>query len=414
MNLFEQFESVAQKYVRGAPVVFSTARGSELFDADGNRYIDFQSGGGCLGFAHNDGSVRDALIEYLLEDGIINTGDRASIAKRRFIETFVTKILQPRNMNYKIVFTDPASGAAAEIALRLARRHKERINVVAFTNATHGLTEGSLSITCRKPSRYEFAGFRNNTIFMPFCCYFKEGLDTLDYFRRYLEDPASGIGLPAAVIVETVQVHGGVHVASPLWLRELEALCREFEILLIVDETVTGCGRVGPYFSFERAGITPDIVLMPNAVGGGLPLSMILLRPEIDHWRPGEQAGVLQGHNLAFVAASQLVSQWSDERPAQTEANGTLLAGELRKIVERFPERHVQLRGAGMVWGIDFGRSGSAAVVAAWALERGLIIEPASMRDEVLLVLPPLSIAEPVLRDGLQRLEQAVSMFLRH
>jgi diaminobutyrate-2-oxoglutarate transaminase len=197
-------------------------------------------------------------------------------------------------------------------------------------------------------------------------------------------------------------------------LRALEQLCREVGILLIVDESQTGCGRTGPYFSFERAGLMPDMVVVSNAIAGGLPLSMLLLRPEFDHWRPGEQVGIFQGDNLAFVAATELLAQWSDALSAQVALNGDLLTNELSNLAARFPQRHVQLRGTGMIWGLDFGRTGSAAVVSAWALERGLIIGPALTRDEVLLVLPPLTIEEAVLREGLEYLTQAASMFLGH
>ncbi|HEX3486874.1 MAG TPA: aminotransferase class III-fold pyridoxal phosphate-dependent enzyme, partial [Micropepsaceae bacterium] len=225
---------------------------------------------------------------------------------------------------------------------------------------------------------------------------------------------ASGLELPAAVIVETVQVHGGVHVASVAWLKELEKLCREFEILLIVDETHTGCGRVGPYFSFEIAGLDPDMVVVPNAIGGGLPMSVLLLRPELDFWRPGEQVGTFQGDSLAFVAATELLSQWSDARSKTVERYSAMLAQELSAFAIRFPNRAVGVRGKGMIWGVDLGRPGSAAVVSAWALERGLIVEPARLRDEVLLVLPALTIDESILREGLSRLAQVVSAFLSH
>jgi diaminobutyrate-2-oxoglutarate transaminase len=414
MNVLDHFESVAQSYVRTAPVVFDRARGSELFDENGSRYIDFHSAGGSLSYGHNNARVRSALLEYMREDRILQTSDRASVAKRRFVEEFVTTVLRPRNLNYRMLFTDPANGTSAEVALRLARRHKKRLNVIAFTNASHGMTEGALSITGKKPSIYESLDLRSNTVFMPFCDYLGKGVDTIAYLRRFLEDSASGIDCPAAVIVETVQVHGGLQVASVEWLRALDQLCRDLGILLIVDETTTGCGRTGPYFSFERAGVTPDIVLVSNAIAGGLPMSVLLLRHELDHWRPGEQVGIFQGDNLAFVAATELLSQWNDGFVHQAARHGDLLASELASLSASFPKRPLRVRGVGMVWALDFGRPGAAAVVSAWALERGLIVEPARTRDEVLLVQPPLNIEEAVLRDGLERLKAATSMFLSH
>ena len=414
MNVLDHFESVAQNYVRATPVAFDKAKGAELFDETGARYIDFHSGGGSLPFGHNTISVRSSLLDYIKDNGVLQTSDRASVAKRRFLEEFVTTILQPRGLNYRMLFTDPASGTAAEVALRLARRDKKRSPVIAFTNASHGITEGALSVGSRRLSGYEMFGLRGNTNFMPYCDYFDNGADTIAYLRRYLQDSAAGLDYPAAVIVETVQVHGGLHVASISWLQALQTLCREFGILFIVDETVTGCGRTGPYFSFERADLKPDIVLLPHGLAGGLPISGLLLKPELDHWRPGEQVGLFQGNNLAFVAATELLQQWNGDLANQVARYGELLARELGGLRGGFPNRVLRVRGAGMVWALDFGRLGAAAVVSAWALERGLIVEAARARDEVLLVQPPLTIEEPVIRDGLERLKQAVSMFLSH
>ena len=413
-NILERFESVAQNYVRTARVVFDRAQGAELFDENGNRYIDFYAAGGSASYGHNNAQVRSALIDYISSRRVVQTCDRTSVAKQQFIEIFVTAILQPRNLNYRILFTDPAGGTAAELALRLARRHKSRSNVIAFTNASHGLTEGSLSVTSKQQSRYQPLGPRANAVFMPYCGYFGDNTDTIAYLRRYLADSGSGFDLPAAAIVETTQVHGGVHIASPEWLKALEQLCREYEILLIVDETQTGCGRAGTYFSFERAGLKPDMVLASNAMAGGLPLSMLLLRPELDLWRPGEQVGAFQGDALAFVAATELLSQWSEALSRDIAMRSGVLGHELPHLAARFSGRNVSVRGQGMIWALDFGRPGSAAVVSAWALERGLIVEPARLRDEVLLVLPPVTIEETILREGLERLDQVVSNFLRH
>jgi diaminobutyrate-2-oxoglutarate transaminase len=411
MDMLERFESVSQNYVRTPRIAFDKAHGAELFDEAGNRYVDFFAGGGSLSYGHNNPAVRSALIDYLSSGRALQTGHRTSIAKRQFVELFVTAILEPRKLNYRLLFTDPAGGAAAETALRLARRHRNRANVVAFTNASHGVTEGALAITSKQQSRQVLG--KANTVFMPFCGYFGSETDTIAYFRRYLRDTSSGLDLPAAAIVETTQVHGGVHIASPEWLKKLEQLCREYEILLVIDDTHTGCGRVGPYFSFEAAGITPDIVIGSNAMAAGLPLSMLLLKPELDLWRPGEQAGAFQGDSLAFVAATELLSQWNCNLRAELERNAGVLEAELSQWPSLYKPK-VSVRGHGMVWALDFQRPGSAAVISAWALERGLVVEAAHLHDEVVLVMPPLIIDEATLLRGLNRLRQVVSTFLSY
>jgi diaminobutyrate-2-oxoglutarate transaminase len=274
----ERYESVAQSRVLRVPVVFDRAGTFELFDETGNPYFDFCSGG----YGHNDFDVHAALTSYLSSGRIIGSSDRECMVKRRFVDEFTSRILEPRNMHYRIVFTNPASGTAAEAAIKLARRSKKRKRIVAFTHSCHGWTGASLAVTSRSEMRRFDILLASNTTFMPFCGFFGSDLDTIRCFRRFLEDPASGLDRPAAVIVETIQVHGGVRIASPAWLKAMADLCLEFGMLLIVDESLTGCGATGPYFSFEDINLIPDMVIAPNAIAGGLAMSMVLVRPDID------------------------------------------------------------------------------------------------------------------------------------
>ena len=406
----ERFESVAQSHAVRAPVVFDRTLPFQLVDEKGNSYVDFSSGG----YGHSNLSVHTALIDHLSREQVIQACNRTSVVRRRFVEAFAERILQPRHMAYRILFTDPASGTAAETALKLARRCKRRTKIVAFTDASHGITDGSRAITGGSPDGRAFSALRSNTTFMPFCGFFGEGTDTITYFRRYLEDSASGLERPAAVIVETVQIQGGVRVASERWLRSLAALCAEFDILLIVDDSLTGCGATGSYFGFEGARIAPDMVIVSNAIAGGLPMSMLLLRPELDTWRPGEQMGELQGNGLAFAAATALLAERDAVLPDQGRASSHILSEELHKLAARHVRAKIKVRGKGVVWGLDLGRPGAAAVVSTWALERGVIVEPARLKDEVLLIRPAVTIDETTLREGLDRLDEAVSDFVGH
>jgi diaminobutyrate-2-oxoglutarate transaminase len=317
-------------------------------------------------------------------------------------------------MAYRILFTAPASGAAAETALKLARRCKRRTKIVAFTDASHGVTDGSRAITSRSPDGRAFSALRSNTTFMPYCGFFGEGTDTISCFRRYLEDSASGLERPAAVIVETVQVQGGVRIASEHWLQTLAALCAEFDMLLIIDDSLTGCSATGPYFGFEDARISPDMVIASNAIAGGLPMSMLLLRPELNAWRPGEQMGEMQGNGLAFAAATALLEECNTPPSNRARASSHILSEELHKLAARHIRGKIRVRGKGVVWGLDLARPGAAAVVSAWALERGVIVEPARLKDEVLLIRPAVTIDETTLREGLDRLDEAVSDFVGH
>jgi diaminobutyrate-2-oxoglutarate transaminase len=258
--------------------------------------------------------------------------------------------------------------------------------------------------------RDESYGARNNVAFMPYDGYFGPDVNTIDYLRRYLEDPSSGVDLPAAVIVETVQGEGGIHVASVEWLQQLEALCRELDVLMIVDDIQVGNGRTGTFFSFERAGIHPDMVTFSKSIGGGLPLAMLLLRPELDQWQPGEHTGTFRGNNLGFVAATEGLTYWDNQDLAEAVVyKGEILRTELERIALKFPELEPEVRGIGMVWGIELPQPGVASEAAQEAFQRGLVIETAGADDQVLKFLPALVIEEELLREGLEIVEQSLA-----
>lgn len=402
MRIFEEMESEVRGYVRSFPVVFDKAEGSELFDENGNRFIDFFAGAGTLNYGHNNPKITEALIEYLQHKGIVHGLDKATVAKREFMTKFRDTILAPRGLQYKMQFTGPTGTNAVETALKLARMIKRRSNVIAFTNGYHGLTMGALGVTGNYFYKDESYGSRANTAFMPFDGFLGEGVDSIEYMRKFLSDPSSGVDLPAAVIVETVQGEGGINVASVEWLKRLEELCREFDILLIIDDIQVGNGRTGTFFSFERAGIHPDMVTLSKSIGGGLPMALLLMRPELDQWSPGEHTGTFRGNNLAFVASTQALSYWdNDDMGKVVEYKGNIIEEELKKMAADFPELEPQVRGVGMVWGLELA-AGMANEASHEAFTRGLVMETAGADDQVLKFLPSLLIEEDILREGLQ------------
>lgn len=413
MRIFEKMESEVRGYIRSFPTVFDTARGSEMFDERGNRYIDFFAGAGTLNYGHNNPAISQALIEYLQNDGIIHGLDQATVAKKSLLQKLTDTILAPRSLEYKVQFTGPTGTNAVETALKLARMVKQRSNVIAFTNAYHGLTMGSLAITGNSFYRDESYGMRHNSAFVPFDGYFGKDVNTIDYLRRFLKDQSSGIDLPAAIIVETVQGEGGIHVASDEWLRDLESLCREFDILLIVDDIQMGNGRTGTFFSFERAGITPDMVTVSKSIGAGLPLSLLLMRPELDQWKPGEHTGTFRGNNLAFVAATRALEYWDTPDFADgVRHKGEIFRNGLQTIVDKFPTIAGDLRGVGMVWGIEFTDPGFAATVSEEAFKRGVVIETAGANGQVLKFLAALTIEEALIAEGLNIIEKSIEAVL--
>ena len=409
MRIFEELESKVRGYIRAFPAIFDVAKGSEMFDESGNRYIDFFAGAGTLNYGHNNPVISEALIEYLQRDGIVHALDKATVAKKAFMEQFRDTILAPRNLEYKIQFTGPTGTNSVETALKLARMVKRRSNVIAFTNGYHGLTMGSLAVTGNDFYRDESYGARNNADSLPFDGYLGRDVDTIDYLRKFLTDGSSGIDLPAAIIVETVQGEGGINIASDQWLRKLEKLCRDLDILLIIDDIQMGNGRTGTFFSFERAGIKPDMVTVSKSIGGGLPMAILLMRPELDQWQPGEHTGTFRGNNLAFVAATQAIDKYwrTDEFADEVKRKGAIMEQELTRIAAAHPDVVSDVRGVGMVWGLELP-TGLAGKVSTLAFQKGLVIELAGARDQVVKFLPALTISEEILREGLAIIEQCL------
>lgn len=409
MRIFENYESNVRGYVRSFPTVFESSKGCYLTDTSGEKFLDFFAGAGTLNYGHNNDRISKAMIEYLQSDGLLHGLDMATRAKRDFLMKFVDTILAPRNLPYKIQFTGPTGTNCIESALKLARTIKGRSNVVAFTNAYHGLTMGSLAVTGNAFYRDEAHISRSNVSFMPFDSYMGQDVDSLVFLRKMITDKSSGLDLPSAVIVETIQAEGGVNVASPEWLRGLADICREFDILLIIDDIQVGNGRTGDFFSFEEAGIVPDMVALSKAFGGGLPLSVLLLRPELDQWKPGEHTGTFRGNNLAFVAATEAFSFWeNDDLSAAVKHKGKIMEERLHAIAEKYPELHASVRGRGMIWGLEIPELGFAPKISEVCFSKNMIIELAGAEDQVVKFLPPLVIDEDSLRHGLDIVEEVI------
>ncbi|MFD4180503.1 diaminobutyrate--2-oxoglutarate transaminase [Rhodococcus sp. NPDC058514] len=409
-SIFATLESEVRSYSRNWPTVFSSASGSWMRAEDGRDYLDFFAGAGALNYGHNNPALKQALVDYIVGDGITHSLDMSTVAKRRFLETFQRYILEPRGLDYKVQFPGPTGANTVEAALKLARKVTGRESIINFTNAFHGMTLGALSVTGNSMKRAGAGVPLVHATPMPFDNYFDGATEDFHWFERVLDDSGSGLNRPAAVIVETVQGEGGVNVARPEWLRALAELCRSRDILLIVDDVQMGCGRTGPFFSFEVAGITPDIVTLSKSIGGyGLPMALTLMRPELDVWAPGEHNGTFRGNNPAFVTATAAIEQyWTDDALARsTAAKGKRISQIFANLSDRFDG--VSTRGRGMVQGLVFDDPGRAVKVCGLAFDEGLLAETSGPSDEVVKLLPPLTITEAELDHGLSILAEATA-----
>ena len=412
-SVFTQHESEVRSYCRSWPTVFGQARGSWLTDTNGDRYLDFFAGAGALNYGHNNPVLKSALLEYIESDGITHGLDMATVAKGRLIEEFTSKILAPRDLDYKIQFPGPTGTNAVESALKLARKVTGREHVLSFTNAFHGMTLGSLSVTGNSMKRAGAGIPLVHATPMPFDNYLGGAVEDFSWFERVLDDSGSGLNLPAAVIVETVQGEGGVNVARAEWLRALSELCRRRDILLIVDDVQMGCGRTGEFFSFEEAGIKPDIVTLSKSISGyGLPLALVLIRRDLDVWSPGEHNGTFRGNNPAFVTAAKAIEHyWSDDSLSR---DVHMKGRQINEVLSTLAARHegVSTRGRGMARGLVFAEPADAGKVCAAAFGAGLLAETSGPSDEVLKLLPPLTISTEDLDHGLGILADATEEVL--
>jgi diaminobutyrate-2-oxoglutarate transaminase len=406
---FETLESEVRSYCRSFPAVFERALGHCLYDEAGREYLDFFSGAGTLNYGHNNPILKERLIGYLRSDGIVHSLDMATVAKREFLRRFSSVILQPRGLRYKLQFPGPTGTNAVEAALKLARKVTRRSQVLFFHNAYHGMTLGALAVTGNTFKR------KGAGVPLPFTTPipYDGGLgDSIAYLAELLENTSSGVDLPAAVIVETIQAEGGVNVASFSWLQRLTELLHRHGILLIVDDIQVGCGRTGTFFSFETAGIQPDIVCLSKGISGfGLPMSLVLIKPELDLWAPGEHNGTFRGNNLAFVTGAEaLAVYWQDGSfSAEVTRKAELVRARLQEIANLHPEVCLELRGRGLIQGLRLGSEGLATQVSRAAFRRGLIVETAGSRDEVLKILPPLVIDDVALERGLEIIESSLA-----
>jgi diaminobutyrate-2-oxoglutarate transaminase len=411
MSVFDDLESEVRSYCRSWPVVFDTAEGAHLTDVDGRTFLDFFAGAGALNYGHNPDELKGPLLDYLARGGITHGLDMFTAAKAEFLQTFEEIVLRPRGLDYKVQFPGPTGANAVESALKLARKVTGRESVINFTNAFHGMTLGALSVTGNSMKRGGAGIPLVHATPMPFDNYFDGTVPDFLWFEKLLGDAGGGLNEPAAVIVETVQGEGGINPARAEWLRGLADLCRRHDILLIVDDVQMGVGRTGPFFSFEIAGIEPDIVCLSKSISGyGLPMALTLIKPEYDQWAPGEHNGTFRGNNPAFVTATAaLRTFWADDALERaTIVKGERVEAALQELSGASQAVELLPKGRGLARGLAFSQPELASKACAAAFERGLLMETSGPNDEVMKIMPPLTITEAELDEGLAVVGEAV------
>lgn len=408
MSIFEQRESDIRAYCRVYPVVFDTAQNARQTDDQGNEYIDFFAGAGVLNFGHNNEAMKKAVIRYIENNGVTHSLDMHTTAKQTFMEKFTEVVLEPRNMPHKMQFMGPTGTNAVEAALKIARRATGREEIVAFTHGFHGMTLGSLACTANAYFRGAAGVPLNHVNHQPFgceklCqgCEVGCGIANLKQLRAQYQDPSSGITPPAAFLVEVIQAEGGVNVAHQVWLKALATLAKDFGSLLIVDDIQVGIGRTGSFFSFDDYDIDPDVICLAKGIGGmGTPMALNLVKPEVDkHWSPGEHTGTFRGQSLSFVAGTEALKYFEGIEFLASVKQKAQTMSEALKPLSSYD--NVQVRGKGMILGLDVGTGDKAKQIVDRCFKKGLIIASCGTGGKVVKLIPPLTIPESDLTQGL-------------
>ncbi|ACU70727.1 2,4-diaminobutyrate 4-transaminase [Catenulispora acidiphila DSM 44928] len=430
-------ESAARTYARHLPIVPVRAQGSWITGADGRDYLDCLSGAGTLALGHNHPAVLAAIREVLDSGAPLHVLDLATPVKDDFTSALLEALPPELAADCRVHFAGPTGADAVEAAVKLARTATGRRGVFAFTGAYHGMTAGALALTganaVREPAVAGDAFLTRLPFPHPYRCPFGlggalgEGASAA-YVRTLLSDPHSGTAVPAAVVVEPVQGEGGVVPAPDGWLRALRATTAEHGVPLIADEVQTGFGRTGTLFGVDHAGVVPDVMVLSKAVGGGLPLAVVVYRAELDRWSEGAHTGTFRGNQLAMAAGAATIRHILAENLAARAAE---LGERLTTRLTRYQARHPllgQIRGRGLMLGMEIvdphatpdalGALPAAPLTArrlrAELLSRGVIAELGGRHAAVLRLLPPLTLADDEADHLMTTLHQALDAVADH
>ncbi|MET7730833.1 diaminobutyrate--2-oxoglutarate transaminase family protein [Streptomyces sp. NPDC005402] len=457
-------ESAARTYARALPIVPVRARGLTIEGADGRRYLDCLSGAGTLALGHNHPVVLDAIRKVLDSGAPLHVLDLATPVKDAFT-TELFRTLPPGLADHaRVQFCGPAGTDAVEAAFKLVRAATGRNGMLAFAGAYHGMTSGALEASgdaldvrvARLPYPQDYR--------CPFGVGGPHGAElAARWTQSILDDPKSGVPLPAGMILEPVQGEGGVLPAPDEWMRRMRQITADRSIPLIADEVQTGVGRTGAFWAVEHSGITPDVMVLSKAIGGSLPLAVIVYRDDLDVWEPGAHAGTFRGNQLAMAAGTATMAYVREnDLTARAATLGARMLNQLRSLAREFPVIG-DVRGRGLMIGVEMveaegerageGRAGgandadrsaglctdgpsnaggaSAAVtpgavpsprpaspelataVQRECLRRGLIVELGGRHASVVRLLPPLTITDEQVTAVLDRLADAVAAVAR-
>jgi 4-aminobutyrate aminotransferase len=410
---------VSQSMVREYPLVLHHANGVNLWDVDGNRYLDFTAGIAVMNVGWNNPRVVRAVMEQaqLLSHGAFL--DFCSEVPVKFAEK-LTEFL-PEGQN-RIYFSN--SGAeCVEAALKLARYHTRRKYFISFYGGFHGRTFGALSLTASNVIQRKYFGPFLPVIHAPYANPYRPlGMETASCdvdVIRYIEDRIFGTEVSpeevAAIVVEPIQGEGGYIVPPLTFLGRLREICDDYGILLVADEVQSGCFRTGRFLASEHSNVKADIVCLSKAIGGGLPLGITVARDEIMTWPPGSHASTFGGNNLSCAAGLTVLEILQEPGLGDRVLDkGRYLLEGLRRLQEHH-DLIGDVRGIGLMCGIELVTDRETkepareerGKVLRYAFEHGLTLLPAG--TSTIRFCPPLTIEKENIATGLDILDSALA-----
>jgi diaminobutyrate-2-oxoglutarate transaminase len=408
-------ESNARSYPRRIPIAIAEANGIYVKDVEGNVFIDCLGGAGTLALGHNHPVVTEAIRKVLDDKLPLHTLDLTTPVKEEFTEEVFHSLPEDFAKKARIQFCGPSGSDAVEAALKLVKTATGNRSMLAFQGGYHGMTHGSLSLMGNLGPKKQIPGLMPDVHFLPFpyeyrCPFGVGGNEGYEigqtYIEQLLSDPESGIVPPAGMIMEIVQGEGGAIPAPDRWVREMRRITKEKGIPLIVDEIQTGLGRTGKLFAFEHAGITPDVVVLSKAIGGSLPLAVVVYHEDLDKWNPGAHAGTFRGNQMAFATGTATIKFVKENGLAvHAEEVGSRLMAQLQEIQAQ-TNCIGDVRGRGLMIGVEIvnkeypsNKVGNqpaypelASHIQQECFKRGLILELGGRHSSVVRFLPPLII----------------------
>ncbi|MBY0514042.1 MAG: diaminobutyrate--2-oxoglutarate transaminase, partial [Gemmataceae bacterium] len=411
----QAYESNARTYPRRLPIAIRKAKGLYLTDADGKTYMDCLAGAGTLALGHNHPAVVEAIRTHLDEGYPLHTLDLTSPVKDAFVEELFATLPKEFASRAKVHFCGPSGADAVEAAVKLVKTATGRRSILAFQGGYHGQTHGTLAMMGNLGPKAPVTGLMPEVHFLPYPYEFRcpPGVTAYDprhgaaHIEYLLDDPESGIAPPAGMVLEAVQGEGGSIPAPDGWLRDIRRITRERGIPLVIDEIQTGWGRTGKMYAFEHSGIVPDVLVLSKAIGGSLPLAVIVYDQALDVWKPGAHTGTFRGNQLAMAAGiATLKYIQQHDIPGHAERMGRRLRAKLEAMQGGFPFLG-DVRGRGLMIGVEvvdpaktdrWGKppfdGATARRIQQECFARGLIIEVGGRNGSVLRFLPPLIVTE--------------------